>query len=78
MLSRNTEMYEANVLKIRENMSLFITTQKIFIFPYIFSWAHIYSHEIVVSKIQIEEQNQSNYKISWVRPKLSNFKDVKL
>tara|TARA_Y100000766_G_scaffold281986_1_gene294422 strand:- start:464 stop:1417 length:954 start_codon:yes stop_codon:yes gene_type:complete len=58
-------------------MSLFITTKK-YLFFLTFLVGHIYSHEIVVSKIQIEEQNQSNYKISWVRPKLSNFKDVKL
>ena len=58
-------------------MSLFITTKK-YLFFLTFLVGHIYSHEIVVSKIQIEEQNHSNYKISWVRPKLSNFKDVKL
>jgi len=58
-------------------MSLFITTKR-YLFFLIFLVGHAYTHEIVVSKIQIEEHNQSNYKISWIRPKLSNFKDIKL
>ena len=58
-------------------MSLFLTSKK-YLFFLIFFLGQLYSHEIVVSKIQIEEYNQSNYKISWIRPKLSDFKAIKL
>jgi hypothetical protein len=58
-------------------MSLFLTSKK-YLFFLIFFLGQLCSHEIVVSKIQIEEYNQSNYKISWIRPKLSDFKAIKL
>jgi len=58
-------------------MSLFLTSKK-YLFFLIFFLGQLYSHEIIVSKIQIEEYNKSNYKISWIRPKLSDFRDIKL
>ena len=58
-------------------MSLFSKISNYFLLL-IFFIGDLYSHEIVASKIQIEEYNESNYRISWIRPKLINSKDIKL
>ena len=58
-------------------MSLFSKISNYFLLL-IFFTGDLYSHEIVASKIQIEEYNESNYRISWIRPKLIDSKDIKL
>jgi len=58
-------------------MSLFSKISNFFLLLIFFA-GDLYSHEIVASKIQIEEYNESNYRISWIRPKLIDSKDIKL
>mgnify|MGYP001162300849 FL=1 len=58
-------------------MSLFSKKSNFFLLL-IFFIGDLYSHEIVASKIQIEEYNESNYRISWIRPKFIDSKDIKL
>ena len=58
-------------------MNLFLSKRNILL-SIIFLSIDLYSHEIVASKIQIEEFNNTNYKISWIRPKSDNFQDITL